>query len=178
VRIAGQIYRATSATLQRQYGGMETMRGRRRLRLCCGDVNLARPSDWAMARQRTRPHPEPRRKWRRHVVKRSATIAAMILRRALDAQPVATRRTIRIQTLHRPTGQILHSFASQTHGPRRRREEQLPPRAPRTAKAPKLARLCAGGPSESRGIYTISSGTVAKLWKTHEADSSKAPTDF
>jgi hypothetical protein len=43
-------------------------------------------------------------------------------------------------------------------------------RAPHTTKAPKLARLCSCGSSESRRIYTISSGAVAKLWKTHKAD--------
>ena len=106
------------------------MRGRRRLPLCCSDVDLPGASDWAMARQRTRPHPEARRQWRRHVVKWSAAIAATILRRAFHAQPVAARRTTRIQTLHRPTGQILHSFASQNPRPRRRREERLPPRRP------------------------------------------------
>jgi hypothetical protein len=142
------------------------MRGRRRLRsLLRGEVDLPRASDRAIARQRTRPHPEARRKRRRHVVKRSAAIAATILRRAFDAEPVAARRTIRIQTLHRPTGQILHSFASQTHGLGGGRESDCRQSAP-TAKAPKLAGLCACGSSESRRIYTISCGAVAKLWKT------------
>ena len=39
-------------------------------------------------------------------------------------------------------------------------------KAPRLAKAPKLAGLCARGSSESRRIYTISCGAVANLWKT------------
>ena len=39
-------------------------------------------------------------------------------------------------------------------------------KAPRLAKAPKLAGLCAWGSSESRRIYTISCGAVANLWKT------------
>jgi hypothetical protein len=95
-----------------------------------GDVNLTRASDRAMARQWTRPHSEARRKRRRHVVKRSAAITATILWRAFDAQPVAARRTIRIQTLHRPTGQILHSFASQNPRSRRRKGERLPPKRP------------------------------------------------
>jgi hypothetical protein len=99
-------------------------------------LNLARASDWPAAGQRTRPHPEARRKGRRHVVKRSAAIAAPILRRALHAQPVAARRTTRVQTLHRPTGQILHSFASQNPRPRRRKEKRCRRSAP-TAKAPR-----------------------------------------
>jgi len=99
-------------------------------------LNLARASDWPTARQRTRPHPEARRQGRRYVVKRSAAIAAVILRRALHAQPVAARRTTRIQTLHGPTGQILHSFASQTHGPGDGRESEAA-EAPRTTKTPR-----------------------------------------
>jgi hypothetical protein len=79
-------------------------------------LNLARATNWPTAAQRTRPHPEARRQGRRHIVKSPAAIAATILRRAFHAQPVAARRTTRIQTLHGPTGQILHSFASQTHG--------------------------------------------------------------
>jgi hypothetical protein len=124
--------------------------------------NLARASDWPTAAQRTRPHPEARSQGRRYVVKRSAAIAATILRRAFHAQPVATRRTTRIQTLHGPTGQILHSFASQNPRPRRRKEKRAV-EAPRLQKRQELAGLCAGGPSESRQIYTISSGAVAKL---------------
>jgi hypothetical protein len=101
-------------------------------------LNLARASDWPTARQRTRPHPEARRQGRRYVVKGSAAIAAMILRRALHAQPVAARRTTRIQTLHRPTGQILHSFASQNHGPGDGRKSECRRSAP-TAKRLELA---------------------------------------
>ena len=41
----------------------------------------------------------------------------------------------------------------------------IPPKRPDCKKRQELAGLCAGGPSESRQIYTISSGTVAKLWK-------------
>jgi hypothetical protein len=127
-------------------------------------LNLARATDWPTAAQRTRPHSEARRQGRRYVVKRSAAIAATILRRACHAQPVAARRTTRIQTLHRPTGQILHSFASQTHGSGGGRESDAA-EAPRQQKREELAGLCAGEPSESRQIYTISSGAVAKLWK-------------
>jgi len=97
---------------------------------------LARTSDWPTTRQRTRPHSEARRQRRRYVVKRSAAVAATILRRAFHAQPMAARRTIRIQTLHRPTGQILHSFASQNPRPRRRKEKRCRRSAP-TAKAPR-----------------------------------------
>jgi hypothetical protein len=129
-------------------------------------LNLARASDWPTTGQRTRPHPEARRQGRRYVVKGSAAVAAMILRRALHAQPVAARRTTRIQTLHRPTGQILHSFASQNHGPGDGRKSDAA-EAPRLQNAKNWRGLCAGGPSESRQIYTISSGTVAKLWKIH-----------
>jgi hypothetical protein len=62
-------------------------------------------------------------------VKGSAAIAATILRRAFHAQPVATGRTTRTQTLHGPTGQILHSFASQTHGPGGGRKSVPPKRS-------------------------------------------------
>jgi hypothetical protein len=101
-------------------------------------LNLARASDWPTTGQRTRPHPEAWRQGRRYVVKRSAAVAAMILRRALHAQPVAARRTTRIQTLHRPTGQILHSFASQNHGPGDGRKSDAAESAP-TAKRQELA---------------------------------------
>jgi hypothetical protein len=127
------------------------MRGRRRLRPCCGEVNLTRASDRAMACQWTRPHSEARRKRRRHVVKRSAAITATILWRTFDAQPVAARRTIRIQTLHRPTGQILHSFASQNPRPRRRKGGRaIAAKAPRLAKAQNW-RDCALGALVSQG---------------------------
>ncbi len=152
------------------------MRGRRRLRPLASRSelpNLARASDWPTAAQRTRPHPEARRKRRRYVVKRSAAIAATILRRAFHAQPVAARRTTRIQTLHGPTGQILHSFASQTHGPGDGRKSDAA-EAPRQQKRQELAGLCAGGSSESRQIYTISSGAVAKLWKIRRAEERSA----
>ena len=127
-------------------------------------LNLARATDWPTAAQRTRPHPEARRQGRRHIVKSPAAIAATILRRAFHAQPMASRRTTRIQTLHRPTGQILHSFASQTHGSGGGRKSDTA-EAPRLQKRQELAGLCAGESSESRQIYTISSGAVAKLWK-------------
>jgi hypothetical protein len=127
-------------------------------------LNLARATDWPTAAQRTGSHPEARRQGRRHIVKSPAAIAATILRRAFHAQPMASRRTTRIQTLHGPTGQILHSFASQTHGSGGGRKSDTA-EAPRLQKRQELAGLCAGESSESRQIYTISSGTVAKLWK-------------
>jgi hypothetical protein len=130
-------------------------------------LKLARATDRPTAAQRARPHPEARRQGRRHIVKRSAAIAATILRRAFHAQPVAARRTTRIQTLHGPTGQILHSFASQTHGSGDGRKSDAA-EAPQLQKRQELAGLCAGGPRESRQIYTISSGAVAKLWKIPE----------
>jgi hypothetical protein len=46
-------------------------------------------------------------------VKRRATVAAKILRHTLYAQPVTARWALRVQTLHSPTGQILHPIASQ-----------------------------------------------------------------
>jgi len=49
--------------------------------------------------------------------------------------------------------------------------------APRRAKAPKLAGLCARGSSESRRIYTISSGAVANLWKTASANSNHTTSE-
>jgi hypothetical protein len=129
--LAGKTRRAANTPTETEAIGMETMRGQRRLRpVQRVELNLPRASHRSMARQRARAHPEAWRKWRRHVVKRSATIAATILRRAFHAQPVAARRTIRIQTLHRPTGQILHSFASQNPRPGRRKGKRLPPGRP------------------------------------------------
>jgi hypothetical protein len=97
-------------------------------------TNLPRPSDWAVARQRARPHSETWPERRRHVVKRAAAITAAVHPRALDAQPVAARRAFRIQTLHRPTGQILHfRWPRKNHSPdgvresRRRRSSPYGP---------------------------------------------------
>ena len=66
-----------------------------------------------MTHERPGPHPEAGRQRRGHVVKRPAATAALLERRTLHAQPVASRRTFRVQTLYRPTGQIVHLFASQ-----------------------------------------------------------------
>jgi len=50
-------------------------------------------------------------------MERRAASAADFPRRVLDAQPMTSRDTLRIQTLHRATGQILHNqFASQISG--------------------------------------------------------------
>ena len=88
-------------------------------------------------------------------MKRSAAIAATILRRAFHAQPVAARRTTRIQTLHRPTGQILHSFASQNHGPDDGRKS-VPPKRPDFKNA-KNWRDCAPGAlvSQDKSIQLV-----------------------
>jgi hypothetical protein len=80
----------------------------------CHGITSARTPRRAIARQRSRPHAKSRRERRRHVVKRGAAIAADFLRRVLHAKPVAARGTFRSQTLHRPTGQILHPVASQS----------------------------------------------------------------
>ena len=90
---------------------------------------------------------EARPERRRHVVKRRAAVAAYILWRALHAQPVTPRGALRIQTLYRPTGKILHLLASQNV------QEKRPV---------KLAELCAGASSVSREIYTISRGTFPR----------------
>jgi hypothetical protein len=71
-------------------------------------------STWPRTRHRTvthrRPgaHPKPRRQRRRHAVKRASAMAAALLGRALNPHPMSARAALRIQTLHRPTGQILH----------------------------------------------------------------------
>jgi len=136
-------------------------------------LNLARASDWPTARQRTRPHPEARRQGRRYVVKGSAAIAAMILRRALHAQPVAARRTTRIQTLHRPTGQILHSFASQNPRSRRRKGERLPPKRPDLQKRQSW-RDCALGALVSQGesiqLVVVLLQTCGKPFQANRCD--------
>ena len=77
----------------------------------------ARSARRAITCQRAWPHSETRRERRRHIMERSAAIAADFLWRAQHAQPVAARGTFRGQTLHRPAGQILHPFASQSDGP-------------------------------------------------------------
>jgi hypothetical protein len=74
----------------------------------CGGVNSARAPRRAIARQRTRAHAKARRERWRHVVERGAAVAADFLRRILHAEPVTARRTFRSQTLHCPSGQILH----------------------------------------------------------------------
>ncbi|MGC1945755.1 MAG: hypothetical protein WA664_18555, partial [Candidatus Acidiferrales bacterium] len=67
--------------------------------------------------------------------KRAAAIAAMILRRGLDAQPVAARGTFWIQTLHRPTGQILHfRLPHKNHSPGGGRGKREPPKRPELQK--------------------------------------------
>jgi hypothetical protein len=43
-----------------------------------------------------------------------AAVAALLPRHSLKAQPLSTRRACRIQTLHRPAGQILHSIFTVT----------------------------------------------------------------
>jgi hypothetical protein len=67
-----------------------------------------RPPQRAMIGQRSRPHPEPRRQRRRYVMKRRPATPADFLRRIHGPQPLSPGNTLRVQTLHRPTGQILH----------------------------------------------------------------------
>ena len=69
---------------------------------------LARPSERAIGTQWARPHLKPRSQRRRHVVQRQAAITAGLIAPVFRAQPVASRWTLRIQTLHRPARQILH----------------------------------------------------------------------
>ena len=71
-------------------------------------AQLPRPEPRSICAQRPRSHPESRRQRWRHVMQRRAAVAANFLLRALHAQPLPTRRTLRTQTLHRPTRQILH----------------------------------------------------------------------
>lgn len=82
-------------------------------------------------------------------MKRSAAITADFLRRVLHAEPVAARGTFWSQTLHRPAGQILHPFASQSA---EFLEVEIRP--------VKQAGLCAGESSVSSQKATISRGTV------------------
>jgi hypothetical protein len=62
--------------------------------------------------QRARTHPQARGQRRRYVVQRRTAIAAEFSSGIHRAQPVASRRAFRINTLHSPTGQILHFFLS------------------------------------------------------------------
>jgi len=89
-------------------GGDETASRAPKRSSRCHGVNSARAPRRAIARQRTRAHAKARRERWRHVVERGAAIAANLLRRILHAEPVAARGTFRSQTLHRPSGQILH----------------------------------------------------------------------
>jgi hypothetical protein len=43
-----------------------------------------------------------------------AAVAAQLPRHSFEPQPLSARRARRIQTLHRPTGQILHSIFTVT----------------------------------------------------------------
>jgi len=124
----------------------------------------ARATDRPVARQSARPHPKARRKRRRHVVKRSAAVAAALLRLALDAQPMPARRTLRIQTLNRPTRQILHQLPRKSQ-PGGGGNCKCRRGSPYYKNPSKLRGLCAGVSCESRKIYTISWGAVPKLWK-------------
>ena len=92
---------------------------------------LARAADWAVAGQGARAHAEARGEGRRHVVKRAAAIAAMIDGSAFDAEPVAARGTFGIQTLHRPTRQILHFVCLARTQPRWRKGNGIATEAPR-----------------------------------------------
>ena len=56
-------------------------------------------------------------------MQRSAAIAAKVVRRVLHAQPVPARGAFGIQTLHRPTGQILHRPSREAEVCMRRRRE-------------------------------------------------------
>ena len=118
---------------QRGCGGDETGPGGWGAISRCRSEDSARTPRRAIAREGARPHSESRRERRRHVVKRSAAIAADFLWRILHAQPVSARGTFRSQTLHRPSGQILHPV----------------PRSPSTdgwnGNAPKPAGLCGRG---------------------------------
>jgi len=80
----------------------------------CHSEDSARAPHRAIARQGARAHAKTRRERRRHVVERRAAVAAHLLWRVLDAEPVAARGTLGSQTLHRPSGQILHPFTSQS----------------------------------------------------------------
>ena len=89
--------------------------GRRRIsgRKIATRDSSAPPPHRAVMSQRAGTHPDPRSQRWRHVVKRRATTLAGFLRNILSPQPVAPLHALRIQTLHRPTGHVLHrQFAS------------------------------------------------------------------
>jgi len=108
-------------------------------------------------------------------MKRPAAIAATLLRRALNPQPMAARAALRIQTLHRPTGQILHrpSRLDEILWAGRRKGTESPPDPPlqnpsqtvtkqsyRKRQLRELAGLCPGGNCVSIGISSITRGAV------------------
>lgn len=66
-----------------------------------------------ITRERARPHPKVRRQRRRYVVKRRTAVRADLDLGSLHAEPVSSRGTLGIETLHSPARQILHHLASQ-----------------------------------------------------------------
>ncbi len=72
-------------------------------------AELPGPAARPVGAQQVWAHPEARRKRRGHVMERRAAIAAVIIPDAFDAEPVAARRAFRIQALHCPSREILHT---------------------------------------------------------------------
>lgn len=122
--------------------------------------NSAAPSQRTISGQRARAPSEARTNWGRNVLKGRAAIRAAFLRLLLDAKPLATRGTSRIQTLHRPTGEILHPVFSCLERLCGRGKSRLLPRNKRTSHkkrencAPRLL-VCQGH------LPTITRGAVA-----------------
>ena len=63
----------------------------------------------AVTPQRTWTHPQTRAQRRRNISERRAAIAAEFSPAVGSSQPVAARRALRIDALHSPSWQILHS---------------------------------------------------------------------
>ncbi len=75
-------------------------------------LRLARAPGRPIGAERARAQPQARPQRRRDVVERSATIAAQVGFDPIRAQPMPACRTLRIDTLHGPTRQILHGTPS------------------------------------------------------------------
>jgi hypothetical protein len=126
------------------------------LRLGRSAVAAHRP----VARQRTRTHPEAWGKRRRHFVQRSAAIAAAFLRHVFNAPPVASRGTLRIQTLHGPAWKLMHFPPQRENGAAAGKMGTSSRRARKNQRPVKLANCASSSSSVSRKMRTITCGSL------------------
>ncbi len=73
-------------------------------------MSSRRAARWTVTSQRARTHPQARAYRRRNIAEWRTAIAAEFSAAVGCPQPVAARRTFRINALHSPSRQILHVF--------------------------------------------------------------------